>query len=342
MLKHLSTSLNKLNSKNHKIAVNEGSAVAMGIGHYLETKKIPCVYMQNSGLGNAINPLISIAHQRVYSIPMVLIIGWRGAPGESDEPQHMVKGKITKKLLELINIKFCTLNKDVDLKKFNNLIKYSKKNNSIVACLIKNKTLTTKAINKKNTLKKINIDRDTFILNLLKTIDKKTKIVSTTGYTSRAVMKSRLNNKLYKGKDFYMVGGMGHSLSVSLGMALQSKNKIICLDGDGSILMHMGSLFSGSYNKNTDLKHILLNNNAHESVGGQPTNAKKINFKLLSKSLGYKKYYKLSENQNIKKIIKNFLNEKCYSFLEVVTNESTDKTLPRPKDLIKIKKNFIN
>ena len=93
VLKHLSTSFNKLNSKNHKLAVNEGSAVAMGIGHYLETKKIPCVYMQNSGLGNAINPLISIAHQKVYSIPMVLLIGWRGAPGEIDEPQHMVKGK---------------------------------------------------------------------------------------------------------------------------------------------------------------------------------------------------------------------------------------------------------
>ena len=149
ILKHLSTSLSKLNSKNHKLAVNEGSAVAMGIGHYLETKKVPCIYMQNSGLGNAINPLISIAHQKVYSIPMVLLIGWRGAPGETDEPQHMVKGKITKKLLELLNIKFCILSKEADLKKFDILIKNSKKNNSIVACLIKNKTLTSKIKKKK-------------------------------------------------------------------------------------------------------------------------------------------------------------------------------------------------
>tara|TARA_Y100000389_G_C17454678_1_gene517288 strand:+ start:1686 stop:2789 length:1104 start_codon:yes stop_codon:yes gene_type:complete len=342
VLKHLSTSFNKLNSKKHKLAVNEGSAVAMGIGHYLETKKIPCIYMQNSGLGNAINPLISIAHQKVYSIPMVLLIGWRGAPGETDEPQHMVKGKITKKLLGLLNIKFCVLDKETDLKKFDSLIKNSKKNNSIVACLIKNKTLTTKLKNKKRILKQVNINRDIFILNLLKTIKKKTKIISTTGYTSRAVMKTRLDSKLYKGKDFYMVGGMGHSLSVSLGMSLQSKNDIICLDGDGSILMHMGSLFSGGFNKNINLKHILFNNNAHESVGGQSTNAKKINFKLLSKSLGYKRYYKLSKNQNIKKIIKKFLNEKCYSFLEVIADESTDNNLPRPKDLIKIKLKFIN
>jgi phosphonopyruvate decarboxylase len=342
VLKHLSTSFNKFNSKKHKLAVNEGSAVAMGIGHYLETKKIPCVYMQNSGLGNAINPLISIAHQKVYSIPMVLLIGWRGAPGETDEPQHMVKGKITKKLLGLLNIKFCVLDKETDLKKFDSLIKNSKKNNSIVACLIKNKILTTKLKNKKRILKQVNINRDIFILNLLKTIKKKTKIISTTGYTSRAVMKTRLDSKLYKGKDFYMVGGMGHSLSVSLGMSLQSKNNIICLDGDGSILMHMGSLFSGGFNKNINLKHILFNNNVHESVGGQSTNAKKINFKLLSKSLGYKKYYKLSKNQNIKKIIKKFLNEKCYSFLEVITDESSDNNLPRPKDLIKIKLKFIN
>ena len=204
---------------------------------YLETKKIPCVYMQNSGLGNAINPLISIAHQKVYSIPMVLLIGWRGAPGETDEPQHMVKGKITKKLLELLNIKFCVLDKENDLKKFDSLIKNSKKNNSIIACLIKNKTLTTKLKNKKRILKQVNINRDIFILNLLKTIKNKTKIISTTGYTSRAVMETRLDSKLYKGKDFYMVGGMGHSLSVSLGMSLQSKINIICLDGDGSIFI---------------------------------------------------------------------------------------------------------
>ena len=114
-------------------------------------------------------------------------------------------------------------------------------------------------------------------------------------------MKTRLDNKLNKGKDFYMVGGMGHSLSVSVGISLQSKKEVICLDGDGSILMHMGSLFSGGFNKNINLKHILFNNNAHESVGGQTTNAKKINFKYLSKALGYKKYFKLSKNQNIKK-----------------------------------------
>ena len=222
----------------------------MGIGYYLETKKVPCIYMQNSGLGNAINPLISIAHKKVYSIPMVLLIGWRGASGEIDEPQHMIKGKITKKLLQLLNIKSCVLNKVSDLNKLDLLIKNSRKNNSIVACLVKNKTLTTNSRVKKKNIKQENIDRDKFILNLLKSINKKAKIISTTGYTSRAVMKARLDSNLNKGKDFYMVGGMGHSLSVALGMSLQSKNEVICLDGDGSILMHMGSLFSGGFNKN--------------------------------------------------------------------------------------------
>ena len=342
ILKHLSTSFDNLNSKNHKLAVNEGSAVAMGIGHYLETKKISCVYMQNSGLGNAINPLISIAHQNVYRIPMVLLIGWRGATGEKDEPQHMVKGKITKKLLDLLNIKFCVLNKDSDLEKFDTLIKKSKKNNSIVAGLIKNKILTTEQKKQKKIKKKIaNINRDEFILYLLKNVNKNVKIISSTGYTSRALMKIRAENKLKKGRDFYMVGGMGHSLSVSLGISLQSKKEVICLDGDGSILMHMGSMFSCGFDKSINLKHILLNNNSHESVGGQSTNANKINFKFLSKALGYEKYYNLSKKKNINKILKKFLNEKSYSFLEVITDKSFNHNLPRPKDLIKIKKEFI-
>lgn len=342
VLKNLSTYLDKYNSKTHKIAVNEGSAVAMGIGHYLAKKNISCIYMQNSGLSNAINPLISIAHQKVYSIPLVMIIGWRGAPGKTDEPQHMVKGNITKRLLKLINVKFCVLNKESDLKKFEKLVKYSKKNKSIVACLVKDKTLIANLHNNNKSFKENNVNREKFISKLLNIIEKKTKIISTTGHTSRSLMKARLNNKLQKGKDFYMVGGMGYALSVSLGMSLQSKKKIICLDGDGSILMHMGSLFSGGFNKDINLKHILFNNNSHESVGGQSTGAKKINFKLLSQSLGYKYYYKVSKNENIEKTLKKFLNQKGYSLLEVITDKSNEKNLPRPKNLIKIKQNFIN
>ena len=342
VLKNLSLKIDKLNFKKHKIAVNEGSAVAIGIGHYLATKKIACVYMQNSGLGNAINPLASIAHHKVYSIPLMLLIGWRGSPTQQDEPQHMVKGKITKNLLSLLGIKFIILKKDTDIQKIDNLVKLAKNKKKIVAILIENKTLKVKhKIKKKEFSETKKISRAQFIQQLLKSIKKNLKIISTTGHTSRELMKIRKEDKLNSGKDFYMVGGMGHSLSVCIGMSAQSSRQIICLDGDGSLLMHMGSMLTAGFNKKINIKHILLNNNSHESVGGQSTNAEKINFENLSKSLGYKNYFKIKNKNDLKINLKKFLNSKDCCFLEVIIQKKLDLKLPRPKNLIRIKEKFI-
>jgi len=341
VLKNLSIHLDSYSSKYHKMAVNEGSAVAIGIGHYLATKKLACVYLQNSGLGNAINPLISIAHKKVYSIPMLLLIGWRGSPNFKDEPQHMIKGKITTKLLKLLNISFCKIKEKKDLKNLSTLIKKSTKDKKIVACLLENKVLKSK---KNIILKKHNnsdLYRKSFIIELLRLLKKDTKIISTTGHTSRELMKLRSEGNIKKGKDFYMVGGMGHSLSVSLGMNLQSKKQIICLDGDGSLLMHLGSMFSCGFNKKVNLKHILINNNSHESVGGQITGARQINFDKLSKSLGYKSYFRISKKGELKSVLKKFLSNKNSALLEVLVKTHISKDLPRPGNLIKIKENFI-
>ncbi|MBD1149055.1 phosphonopyruvate decarboxylase, partial [Pelagibacterales bacterium SAG-MED30] len=214
--------------KTHIIATNEGSAVSIGIGHYLSTKKIPCVYMQNSGLSNALNPLISIAHHKVYSIPLILIIGWRGSPRLKDEPQHNVKGKITEKILKLLNIKYTIIRSNKDLKKFDKQIKIAKKNKSIVACLIENGTLekSKKIIKKKNYF---NLDKELFFKTLLENIKSNTKIISSTGFNSRELMHIRQKYNYKKSKDFYMVGGMGHTSSVAFGYSLQSKKKIICI-----------------------------------------------------------------------------------------------------------------
>ncbi len=155
ILKELSSILQKKSKNNHIIAANEGAAVSIGIGNYLATKKIPAVYMQNSGLSNALNPLISIAHKRVYSIPLILIIGWRGSPKIKDEPQHKVKGEITEKILNLLNIKYIILRSDKDLSKFDKHIKFAKKNKLIIACLIEQGTLEKikkKIIEKKKTI----------------------------------------------------------------------------------------------------------------------------------------------------------------------------------------------
>lgn len=340
VLKEFSFQLQKKRKKNHIIATNEGSAVSLGIGHYLATKELSCVYMQNSGLSNALNPLISIAHKKVYSIPLVLIIGWRGSPRIKDEPQHNVKGKITEKLLKLLNIKYTILRSNGDLNKFDKQIKYAKKNKTVVACLIEQGTFS-KSI-KKNTKKDYyKLDKEIFLKTLIQNIPNNSKIISSTGYNSREIMYLRKKYKLNKTKDFYMVGGMGHTSSVALGYSLSNKNRTFCVDGDGSFLMHLGSLkTAGNFAKN-NFKYIVLNNNTHDSVGGQNTYANNIDFEKLSKSLGFKKFYLINKEKNLKKNIKNFINLKSSSFMEVQVTNSKIKKLPRPDNLIKIKNQFM-
>ena len=340
VLKELSISLQNKDKKHHIIAANEGSAVALGIGYYLSTRKVPCIYMQNSGLSNALNPLISIAHKRVYSIPLILIIGWRGSPKIKDEPQHNVKGEITKSILKLLNIKYTILRSNNDLKKFDKQIKIAKKKSSIVACLIEQGTLEKiKKVNEKKDF--YNLDKELFLKTLLLTLKKNTKIISSTGFNSRELMYLRNKFKIKNGTDFYMVGGMGHTASVALGYSLSSKKDVICIDGDGSLLMHLGSIKTAGTFANKNFKYILLNNNSHDSVGSQSTYANNVNFEKLSKSLGFKKFYSIKNKINLKKNIKTFLSEKKLSFLEIKISNSKIKKLPRPTDLIKIKKIFM-
>ena len=340
VLKELSISLQNKNKKHHIIAANEGSAVALGIGYYLSTKKIPCIYMQNSGLSNALNPLISIAHKRVYSLPLILIIGWRGSPRIKDEPQHNVKGEITESILKLLNIKYTILRSNSDLNKFDKQIKIAKKKSSIVACLIEQGTL--EKIKKVDTKKDFyNLDKELFLKTLLLTIKKNTKIISSTGFNSRELMYLRNKFKITNGRDFYMVGGMGHTASVALGYSLSSKKDVVCIDGDGSLLMHLGSIKTAGTFANKNFKYILLNNNSHDSVGSQSTYASNVNFEKLSKSLGFKKFYSIKNEINLKKNIKTFLSEKKLSFLEIKISNSKIKKLPRPTDLVKIKKIFM-
>jgi len=340
VLKELSSSLHNKTKKNHIIATNEGAAVSLGIGHYLSTKRVPCIYMQNSGLSNALNPLISIAHEKVYSIPLILIIGWRGSPRAKDEPQHNVKGKITEGILKLLNIKYTIIRSNGDLKKFDKQIKTAKKKNSIVACLIEQGTLDRiKNINKKKDFYKL--DKELFLKTLLKLLKKNTKIISSTGFNSRELMYLRNKYKIKNSSDFYMVGGMGHTASVALGYSLSTKRKTICIDGDGSLLMHLGSIKTAGTFANKNFKYILLNNNSHDSVGGQNTHSNDVNFEKLSNSLGFKRFYSINNDKNLDNDIQNFLKDKNLSFLEVKVSNSKIKKLPRPTDLIKIKKLFM-
>jgi len=341
VLKETKSFFEKMSDKKHIIASNEGTATSICIGHHLATGNIPCVYLQNSGLGNAINPLISIAHKKVYAIPLLLLVGWRGAPGQKDEPQHLAKGKITKKLLNNLDIKFCEIKNNKDFIELKKLIIYSKKNNKPVACLVKKGVFYN--LEKKSVFSnKKGISREIFINHLLECIKKNTKIVASTGYISRELHQIRKNNNNNNGNDFYMVGGMGHAAAVALGLSVSNTRlPVICLDGDGALLMHMGSMANIGYYANSNFKHMVLNNLSHESVGGQKTNIEKTNLSDVSMGMGYKSYMFIEKNEEIKKKIKKFLKLKEPAFLEVRIKKGTIKNLQRPKDLINQKNYFM-
>ena len=342
VLKNFTEVLSVNKKVSHLIGVNEGSCISIAAGYYLKSKKLGVVYMQNSGLGNAVNPLISILDKNVYSIPLIMIIGWRGAPGTKDEPQHRAQGKITKKLLNLMNIKYCEVNNQNDFHKIKSLIQFSKKNKIPSAILIKRNSIFK--IKKKIQVNKNKhkISREVFLKNLLKILNFRDKIVSTTGYTSRELNHLRKKENLLKGKDFYMVGGMGHAASLSLGFSLKNKDRVLCVDGDGSLLMHMGSLLTVVNNSKKNFKYILLNNNCHESVGGQRTYSEEIDFKKFSQSVGFEKYLIIRNVQALKKNLKKYINFKKKVFIEIKIAQEVIKNLGRPEKLKEIKKEFMN
>jgi phosphonopyruvate decarboxylase len=337
LLKNFTSLLEK--KKNHFLSSNEGTAVANAIGNYLSTKKLSLVYMQNSGLGNAINPLSSIANKNIYSIPIILMIGWRGQPDLKDEPQHESMGNITRQILDLLKIKHKVINKNTKISQIKNLLSFAKKKEVPVALLVKSgvfKKVTKEIFKEKNKIKRID-----FLKKLTELSDSKYKIISTTGFTSRELHYINAS-KNKKNKYFYMIGGMGHSSSVASGyLNNKKKEKILCIDGDGSMLMHMGALPYAANNSKSNYKYILLNNFTHESVGKHKTIIDKIDLNLFSKSIGFRKYFKIKNYKEIKIKIEKFLSYSGSSFLEVLIKSESISNLTRPKNFIEIKKNFM-
>ena len=221
-----------------------------------------------------------------------------------------------------------------------NKLSQQKKNKSIIACLIEQGTFEK---SKKTKKKKdfYSLDKEFFLKSLLENLNKKTKIISSTGYNSRELMYLRKKYSINNTKDFYMVGGMGHTTSVALGYSLFNKNKTICIDGDGSFLMHLGSIKTAGTFANKNFKYIILNNNNHDSVGNQSTYANDIDFEKLSKSVGFKKFYLIRDKKNLKNNIKSFLSGNSLNFLEAKVSNSKIKNLPRPKNLISVKNQFM-
>ena len=345
LLKNIISLFEKKKIKDHLSVGNEGIAVSLAAGHYLSSGNPALVYMQNSGLGNAINPLNSITNKKVYGIPMILLIGWRGEIIKKnlqakDEPQHLYQGKITLNQLKLIDIPYRIINKNLK-----NLEKVIKELKELTISLQKPVAIVVK----KETFKKIE-ERTKFKKNknypfrqkIIETIIKKSPnnsvIISTTGYTSRELYQLRYLKNENTCKDFLMVGGMGHAASISAGIAKNLKNrKIICIDGDGSLLMHTSAIQNSAMMKN--FIHLVINNGVHDSVGAQKINSKKLNYQKISEGFGYDLYYRASTLMELDTTLNKALKVNKSVFVEILSTAGTNKNLFRPKEKFLYRKN---
>jgi len=313
------------------IAANEGAAIALGTGYHLATGKIPLIYMQNSGIGNAVNPLLSLADKEVYSIPMILLIGWRGEPGVKDEPQHIKQGRVTTALLERMEIPYLILDEKTDFKSIiETSASNSKKYLKPVAILVRKSTFTTyKLLNK--TPDKYGMTREEALHAVLTNIPVGSIIVSTTGMLSRELFEQRKKNGQGHQSDFLTVGSMGHASQIALGIALEKPERhVYCFDGDGASIMHTGSMGIIGDMAPANFTHILFNNGAHDSVGGQPTIGFKINFSKIAEAFNYKYFSQVSSPEDLNSILLNLQSAIGPSFLEVCVNKGARKDLGRP------------
>lgn len=297
LLKEFCLCINDLSKNNHIITANEGNAVAIASGYNIATSKYGVVYMQNSGLGNIVNPLLSLADEKVYKIPMLFIIGYRGEPNVKDEPQHIKQGELTLPLLDTLGIKYFILNDDYK-EQIKQCYDYIKQTENPIAIVVKKDTFSKykKVYNSDNNYE---LSREEALEIIINNLDNNDFIVSTTGKTSREIFEIREKNKTDHSNDFLTVGSMGHTSSLALGISLNTDKNIYCIDGDGAFIMHMGGLAVAIQNAKDNFKYILINNGCHESVGGQPTIAYDINIKKILLGFGFKKVFIVDNKEDI-------------------------------------------
>jgi phosphonopyruvate decarboxylase len=316
---------------NHLITANEGNAVALAAGRFLGSGKLSVVYMQNSGLGNVVNPLTSLADPEVYAIPMLLVIGWRGRPGVKDEPQHVKQGRITPDLLKALEVPFWTLEASSDVEEVvSTACAEMKERHAPVAILVSSGTFAPHK--KVETPSKYLLSREAAIQEILGTLGERDLVVATTGHISRELYELRIASGQGVERDFLTVGSMGHTATIALGLAqCQPERRVVCLDGDGSVLMHMGALAVIGSVAPRNLLHVVLNNGAHDSVGGQPTVGFHADFGKVASACGYRGVAYADDAAGLKDRMADLTREQGPLLLEVRVACGARKNLGRPK-----------
>lgn len=327
LLKHFCTFIRQnIPESNNIITQNEGGAVALAAGHYLATGHMPLVYMQNSGIGNAVNPLLSLADPEVYSLPMLLLIGYRGEPGVHDEPQHKKQGMVTPALVEAMRYPCFILNSEPSeiLRQTKEAIRIAKEQKTPVALIVRKglfeevpplRAMSNQAMTREDALEE---------LSKLPGV-----LVSTTGFTSRELFEIRERRKEGHERDFLTVGSMGHSSMIALGISLAHPElPVTCIDGDGAFLMHLGAIAILGSRKPGNFTHIVINNGVHDSVGGQPTDIGALDLVKLAAAAGYKRIDSVSTREELQRV----LSEKSpdFRFIEVIVRPGARKDLGRP------------
>jgi phosphonopyruvate decarboxylase len=315
----------------HMIAPNEGTAVAIAIGFHLASGDTPAVYMQNSGLGNAYNPLISLAHQGVYGIPMLLIIGWRGAKGHLDEPQHVAQGVITPMMLELAGINTFVIDEHSQVDQIEEFLRGNAVGAKGPYALLVSPDVLEKSTNAVDTLETVGLTREAALTEVINSLPDSAIVVATTGKLSRELYEYRINTDLV-GCDFLTVGGMGHASAIALGIAKQCpKRTVVCLDGDGAFQMHLGVTALIGECSPSNFVHVLFNNGIHESVGGQKIAATGVKYEELIFSLNYKSYDLMLTTEEIASKMSLVCKKLGPNFVEIKVNSESRKDLKRPK-----------
>lgn len=333
-----------IDENHHIIAANEGNCTALAAGYHLATGKVPVIYMQNSGEGNIINPVASLLNDKVYAIPAIFVIGWRGQPGVHDEPQHIYQGEITSKLLDLMDISNFSISKDTTaqeleevMDEYETLLKSGKQ----VAFVIKKGALTyDEKIEYKNDNEMLREEIIEHIVN----ITGEDPIVSTTGKASRELFEIRERNNQSHKYDFLTVGSMGHTSSIALGVAINKPDeKVWCIDGDGALLMHMGAMAVVGNANPDNFVHIVINNGAHETVGGMPTVADNMDLVAIAKACGYPYAVSVDNFNDLDNELKDLKASNELSFIEIKSSIGARDDLGRPTTTaIENKENFMN
>lgn len=317
--------------KDHIIAANEGSAVGLGIGYHLATGKTPLIYLQNSGLGNIVNPLLSLADKDVYSIPMVILIGWRGQPGIKDEPQHVKQGRVMTDMLDAMEVPYAQIGTDLETAKnaIDKAVKYTSENHAPFALLVEKNAFDKHSFMLPK--EQLELSREASIAAIAEEVPEDAVIVATTGMASRELFESRVKNNQSNSRDFLTVGGMGHASQIALGVALNQPDRpVVCIDGDGAAIMHMGGFTSIGQQAPDNLLHILINNGVHGSVGGQPTVAREIDFINIVKASLYKNAVSVESETKLRQGINSALKLNKLAFIEVNVRTGNRSDLGRP------------